>query len=340
MEGCLIPERDFIRMASLPSVTEAAAFLVQYRPYAGLFVKKDPESMHRSEIEKLLLKGKYDDFTKIYRFANVHQKNCMDLFFLHYEEELIKRCLRSCLNHRPLGIDFSENADFFLKHGKLDVRKLTAADSLDSLLTVLSDTIWYEPLKKLSGQENVRLFDYEEGIDLFYFKTIWSSKDRILKKEENELFSACFGTRLDLLNLQWIYRSRKYYHLSDAEIFSMLIPIYYRLRKEEIRFLTESADEKVFLERLKDTWYGKQGEKLFREIPDLEQLYASILNKLYETTAKKDPYSFAIINSYLHRKEAEIHRIITVIESIRYSLPSQEILSGGLKSEPGGSLND
>ena len=47
--------------------------------------------------------------------------------------------------------------------------------------------------------------------------------------------------------------------------------------------------------------------------------------RIYSTAGRKNPYSIAILNSYLFFKEREMHRIITILEGIRYGLSTSEI---------------
>ena len=56
------------------------------------------------------------------------------------------------------------------------------------------------------------------------------------------------------------------------------------------------------------------------EDQDLDHLAHDIIDRIYLKTSRKDPYSIAILNSYLYFKEREIERIITTIEKIRYGL--------------------
>ena len=49
-----------------------------------------------------------------------------------------------------------------------------------------------------------------------------------------------------MLNLQWIYRSKKYYHMTPADIYALLIPVHYRLSRREISALVEAGDEEEF----------------------------------------------------------------------------------------------
>ena len=85
-------------------------------------------------------------------------------------------------------------------------------------------------------QENGQpgLFDCELKLDLFYFRSLWKLRSKILSKEEQKILDACFGSRLDLLNIQWICRARNFYRLSPAEIYALLIPVHYRLRADKV----------------------------------------------------------------------------------------------------------
>lgn len=54
--------------------------------------------------------------------------------------------------------------------------------------------------------------------------------------------------------------------------------------------------------------------------------------------SRKNPYSIAILDSYLYFKELEKQRLITTIEGIRYGLAPGEIISLVIKSERGSDL--
>ena len=53
-----------------------------------------------------------------------------------------------------------------------------------------------------------------------------------------------------MLNLQWIYRSKKYYHMAPADIYALLSPVRYKLSTKEITELVEAVDEEEFRREL------------------------------------------------------------------------------------------
>ena len=128
-----------------------------------------------------------------------------------------------------------------------------------------------------------------------------------------------------MLNMMWIYRARKYYQMTEAAIYALVIPITYKLSDEEIRRMVTSRDEKEMEEALQSTYYGRKFLDLDGE--DLEQLYRELLLKIYGEEQRKNPYSMATITAYLYKKEQEIDMLTTVLEGVRYGLPPQETLA-------------
>lgn len=174
------------------------------------------------------------------------------------------------------------------------------------------------------------MFDYDLALDLYYFTTLWRKQRRNLKKKELELFTRDCGTKIDLLNIQWVYRAKKYYHMLPPDIYSLTIPIHYRLNIEDFKALVEAASVEQFENLLQDTYYEKRyhytGEKT------LEQLYRDCLRQLYLADRRRNPYSIAVISTYLFLKEEEIYKLTTALECIRYGLTPRETLGylGGM----------
>ena len=62
--------------------------------------------------------------------------------------------------------------------------------------------------------------------------------------------------KIDLLNLQWIYRAKKYYHMLPPDIYSMTIPIHYRIKVEEFKTLVETPTLEQFEAEVEKTYYA------------------------------------------------------------------------------------
>ena len=127
----------------------------------------------------------------------------------------------------------------FEKHSKIDTQKLSQTTTMEEFINCLKGTIYYAPLLKVSTLDNAALFDYEMGLDLFYFASIWKAKDSYSKKE-CAYITESYGSRIDLLNMLRIYRCKSYYSVSSASIYTFLIPVNYKLKKSEIKNIVEA----------------------------------------------------------------------------------------------------
>ena len=59
----------------------------------------------------------------------------------------------------------------------------------------------------------------------------------------------------------------------------------------------------------------------------LKRLFRSLLDEVYRSSGRRNPYSAAVLNTYFYFKEEEIRKIITAVEGIRYQLSGNDIIS-------------
>ena len=336
MQSHLITPSQFQEMAGLESVTAAVEYLKRQPAYEEVFSGTEAGELHRGAIEQLLIRSEYHDFAKLYRFSNLSQRKFLNLYFKHYEVAVIKRCLRSLIGHYPLELDLYPFQDFFERHSSLDISRLLEAKSLTEFTAALEDSSFFPLLSHLSREENLSLFDYENSLDMFYFSAMWKTASKKMKSGDKKTLVQCLGSRLDMLNIQWIYRSKYYYHMAPADIYAMLIPIQHRLKIADIHRMAEAESIDGFFSALHETWYGKEPEIAQVSQPHPEAVANLVNEHIYQYTSRKDPYSIAVLNSYLYFKEQEIHKVITIIESIRYKIEPQKIIDSVMNPLKGG----
>ena len=329
MQNKLLTSDNFRELSEVASVPLAVAFLRQRPSYAEALAPLDDHNLHRGQIEKLLMNSVYRDFGRIYRFANQEQRIFLDLYFKRYEILIVKNCLNTILDRRGINLDISLFKTFFDHHSKLNISLLADSSSTEEFINNLKGTEFYKPLSQMTNIENPTLFDYEIALDLYYFGLLWKKKDKFLSKSDLALVTNTFGNQIDLLNLQWIHRSRKFYNMSHPAIYALIIPVTYRLKKTDISALVEAENDDAFRGALAKTYYGLQYPQL---APDtLETMYSFIMRKILSRETKQNPYSVASLYRYLHAKEHEVQRIIIALECIRYGIDSSTALEHILK---------
>lgn len=326
MESCLLKPEQFRELAEQEDVRSAADYLKEQPAYAEVFDGLDDTKLHRGYIEQILTQSEYRDFTRLYRFSSMKQRKFLDLYFKHYEVEVIKKLLRHMLGGREGQTDLSMFQGFFEKHSELDLETLCRAKNFSEFTEALEGTVYGKLLSQMQEKGQTGLFDCELKLDLFYFQLLWKLRNKLLSKTERKILDDCFGSRLDLLNIQWICRARSFYRLSQAEIYALLIPVHYRLRADKVKLLVEAEDDAKFFAVLRETPYGKQEELQTGQMPDIQLLSNQMLNRIYGRTGHRYPHSPAVLDSYLYRKELEMRKIVTAIEGIRYGLPASEIM--------------
>ena len=321
MSSSLFTEEDYRHLSSLESIPEFVDYLRRSRGYNDTYSNLDTEDLHRGYLEKLLTKDRYDDFARIYRFANVRQRRYMDLYFMRIEVSFIKTCHRMLFDGQKINFILEEFGSFFDKHSDVNLHALSSVSSLGELHEALRGSKYYEPLKKLQDFPAPTLFDYETRLDLFYFTTLWKNRTKCLKGRDLEIITEVYGTRIDMVNMQWIYRTKKYHDLSPAQIYSFIIPFTYKLKSSELSALVEAGSVEEFISVYKTTFYKDYD---FNEQVSLENIHQHIQLRLARASTRKYPYSIASINSYLYNKEIEVRRLVRALECIRYKLNPAE----------------
>ena len=322
---CIFHVGEIVGFAAFHTVTEVAAYLKEHPGYRNVLADMDENRLHRGEIEKLLVQSLYSDYTRLYRFSGMDQKKFLELYLKRYEMNLINYCLRIVFNHYQKPFDLDHKKIFFDKYSDLSIDKLITSGNIGELVENLKGTEYYAPLKRLENAENPTLFDYDLALNLYYFTTMWKKRKKILKHKELEIFTRDAGAKIDLLNLQWIYRAKKYYNMLPPDISTLLIPIHYRIHVDQLKDLVEAPSVDEFLKLVTRTPYLRHTDT--QTPASIETIYKDCLYRLYLADRRSNPYSIATVNTYLFLKEEELDKLTTVLECVRYGLPARETLT-------------
>lgn len=325
MRAKLITKEQYRKLAQMSSVAELIEHIREQGSYQDLFADKDPAYIHRGEFEKLMICSKYMDFEKIYRFANASQRPYLKLYFIRYEIDIIKKAIIHLENpeHRELYSDFNKIVG---KYPDIDIAKVCSATTIDEIIERLQGSIFFDTMQMVRKYMNPTDFDYEVALDLFFFNYIWKKRKRLFKGDELESISKNYGIEADTLNIMWIHRTKLYYKLPKEQIYSMIIPVYFKLKKSHIRKLVEAENEDEFWKIVDGSYYGKKLRKEDYSKGNIGKYFEEYLSSCYHKLFRSNPYSLSAITAYLKDKEAEIKKLVTVAESIRYGYSSEDII--------------
>ena len=325
MQSRLLKDENFREIVELPNVPAAVTYLKQQPSYAPILNTAGDAELHRGDIEKVLRQSVYHDFAKLYSFANLKQRQFLSMYFMRYEIYFLKVCLTNIFDHRNVPLDLSAFEAFFTKHSRLNFQLLTASRTPEEFRANLKGSIYYEPLAAIEAMDHPTLFDYEMTLDLFYFQLLWKKREKIVGKGETKGLTRILGFKFDMLNIQWIYRCKRYYHMDSAAIYALLIPANYHISQNQIRDMVEADDLNALEALIGQTYYAKHFENFTEDT--LEPMYAEILKHILSSESRQDPYSVTTVYSYLYHKEHEVDRLIIALECVRYQVSPEEAMN-------------
>ena len=324
MEKHMISDDEFREIVSLPSVPAVETYLMNNPRYAEEFRLFPAEEIHRGVLESILGCTVFRDYAKIFHFCTTEQRKFLQKYVRRYEIRLLKKCLSYvCQGSAPKDSMFVYK-EFFDRYTSLDVKALSACTSVTDLLQAIRDTEYAPVLSRISETPGVQLSDYETALDIYHFRSGWKELGKIVPKDSLDAVMTGYGTKFDMLNLWYIHRARTFYRMNEAETFALLIPVRFRLRREEIEALVGADSEEEFRRVLAATSYG-------RKYPDLTpgnlgSMYNTICRKVLAEQAKKNPYSIATICNYLYNREHEEYRLTSAVECVRYGVKPDEAM--------------
>lgn len=323
MKGNLISKEEYSEITNLSNISEMVAYLSKHPGYGFLLTDLDYRYVNRTSLEELIVYSPCADFNKLYSFATLNQRTFIDNYYINFQIRFLKRAIRKLYNNLPLDSEVTNMEKLFAGHEEFNFRAIASSKTISELISNLKDSMFYEPLKALKDVASPILFDYEIALDLFYFKNLWNSRKKFNSSDKN-IISVTYGKQIDMLNIMWIYRTKKYYAVTPKDLLNYLIPIKYKLKRKSLEKLANSEDISDFYRILNETYYGKFFTIVDQET--FEYAYRNIMMGMHRKEYKKNPYSLAAIITYLYQKDDEVKKLITIAECIRYHYSPEKII--------------
>ena len=319
----LVSDDEYKHILSLSSVTEVISYLRDHPGYKHIFEYADENISHRGQLELVLNYSLYQDYLKLYRFSDSSQRALLKLFSKKIEVNLLKAALRSIFSGEKLP-KYTSMLDFINRHSKVNFEALYASKSPKDFIAALANTAYYPAMTKIDLSSPDAMFKLESTLDITYFTTIWKAKDKLLKGASYELMTAIVGSEIDLLNIIWIFRCKKYFRVDTSRLYGFIIPYSYRLKKQDLVELIETATIEEFVAALSKTSYNS-GKHIF-DASNPEKSFYDFLFDSYKECIKNAPISMAPVMEFLYLKEVEIDILTTLVECIRYSVPVSDTI--------------
>ena len=323
MKSKLLKENDYRRLAELCCVKDIALYLKETVRYKALFENEDIDSIDRLSFEEIICHSGDSDLISLRRFMSADGKELLMLFVMEKEVAFLKQILRSIESGSKYQPGFDDGG-ILRKYFSFDVNHIADSESLKELAENLQGSKYYEQLSLFAQKPDFyNLFNMEMALDTYYYKYVWNAAKKNLKGSEKRTFLQSYGSKIDMLNIMWILRCKKYFEVDKKTLKSLTLPIYYGLRKESIEEMINAHNEDELYRIILNTKYAD----IFRDREEsFEQVWANVTMEKEAKSAKVNPFSVFTIIEYLNVKETEIKNLIKIAEATEYNLDKSEIL--------------
>ncbi len=323
MKSKLLKEKDYKRLVELCCVKDIALYLKGTTRYRALFENTDIDNIDRLSFEEIICHSGDSDLISLRRFIGAEGKELLTLFVMEKEVAFLKQILRSIESESKYQPGFDDGG-ILRKYFSFDVNRIADCENLEDLAESLSDSKYYKQLIMFTQNSDFyNLFNMEMALDTYYYKYAWNAAKKNLKGNEKRAFLQSYGSKIDMLNIMWILRCKKYFNVDAKTLKSLTLPIFYALRKESIDEMINAHDEDELYRIILNTKYGdifKNREESF------EQIWANMTLEREAKSAKVNPFSIFTVIEYLNVKETEIKNLIKIAEATEYNLDESEIL--------------
>lgn len=321
MRRRLLPMEELVRLTEYESVEDFISFLREYGGYVAVFADRE-DVAHRGQVEAVIGDSLYEDYGRIYRFAERGAREALWHVFLRYEVDELKYCLEQVIQRG--GWETGQRmGQFFAGHATFDTEKVCGAETVQELVQALGGTGYAAMLERVWQEANGDYARCAAKMDIWYYRTAWKQLDGIKDKRTREICTRILGTEIDWQNMMWMYRAKRFFGSTPADVAANLIPVTYRLKKAELGRLLEAQGPEEFVRLVGESAYFTGRDSLV-ELGD-EITYHAVMDATYRKLCGKYPMSIAPVLKYLYDKEREIDMLTTILEGVRYRIPAKEI---------------
>ncbi|MCL2404290.1 MAG: V-type ATPase subunit [Defluviitaleaceae bacterium] len=143
-------------------------------------------------------------------------------------------------------------------------------------------------------------------VNIHCYTTQWKRLNR-LDKPNRVALRSIQGAEIDLNNILWMYRLKRYHRVTGDGTYGYLVPIRYRLCRETTRRMADCVTPKALLDEVLNSPYATDFNMLIKEGFDRtsaqtpEQMLANAICRRYQAAARRYPNSLAPALAYLRR---------------------------------------
>ena len=291
-----LKNNDFDDLLKQNTISEAIILLKSKLPELNDL----PIDANRIELEDSLDSLLINDMKKIIKYLQGINKEIFEEYILRYKINAIKQMYEEISVHNTISQNNWVNELF------TDLKPLYNVTNPIEFIEKIPDKDI-----RLIFQTKSSIFERENALDKYYFENFFK-----LVKGKNKNIESLLKMRIDLLNVLWTYRCKKYYGIMDKNI---LINVFYHINLDTIQKINEANSLEDLNQILHSTIYSNILHG------DIEHDIKTYYYRKCKKTFRNEILDLSMVISYFMMLETEKENVVTIIEGIRYKMTKQNI---------------
>lgn len=324
--GRTLKREDYVQLCSKTSVAEAAAFLKQTDRYSAALAEINPRTVHRAQLESLIMRSAFDVFESFHRFDFSSSRIFFRYIIMELEIQQILVAI-SCIQLGSADRYISGLPMFLVKHASIDLMALGRAKSYMDIAQLLSGTRYEKILRELllraHSEQELNINECERRMYTFYYMSALKTAEKIYSGTKLDALKRALLKSIDMENVVTCYRMRAF-GADGGTVRASLLPFKYRLGNEAIDRIMQLGSVDKIVDELEQLGYRTDGPAVFDTV---EQLAETVNMNHLRHMMRLSQNSAAVYYALIECLKIEQRNIKTAIEGIRYGLSSSEILS-------------
>lgn len=323
MYGKGISLKNYEELISCRNIPDIASYLKKKTTYGSVLKEINENNVHRRDLEEKLRLKLFKDFEILAGYDISVGEHFSEYFISRAEIEQFMHTLMLISAGYP-GEYVFPIPDFFYDHTKVNLKQLPSCKNYGDLLECVKNSRYYGILVNFRPQKDnqINITAIETSLHNYLYEIVFKIIDKYVRGKAKKELKSFFNLYIDLSNLIRIVRMKKFYKLSTEYMMSALVDGG-TLSKERLRKFVEVPSAKQMMQDMKNTPMGKKW--FSRNLDVVDKVPRNMRFNWCKHNIRFSMSPPIVLISYVFLKETEILNIITIIEGIKYRLPSDEI---------------
>lgn len=316
MTGNLLKNEDYHQLLHMEDTEEFVEYL-RSNTYLSSAFPGTP--VKETDVGHLIKKHMLGCIDRLYYFYVDEYRYFFKSLMMRYEVENIKLYLRAFSRREDISL-LKRHLVYSNVYASVDYGIISKSSDMREFIDSLRGTKYYSQLEGYMNEEPSKMLFYMEMVlDRMYFNQLHQSILHLEKEDRNQIL-VLYGINVDLLNIQWIYRGRKFFGIASEELFNFTLNNGRRYNFEHLKELCYMNLDgfKTFISR-GDYGFMFESEEVLLEVAMEKHLF-----NLTDAYLHNGKLSIMGPVAYIFKIEYEMRDLVTIFEGIRYQYEATE----------------